>query len=459
MGLRSTLISLYHYLPPAIRNFRSNYRNVHDFYSYAQWWSKKEIETWQLMRLQDIVQYAYKYTRGYRSLYDEAGITPNDIQSLSDIKCLPITDKNLLRDNIKDFTVDQSIAGRLSRYTTGGSSGLPFEFYADYKNSGAEAAFIDSAWESFGWKSSDIGIRLRGNMLGDKDNIIKKAGFKKYLLSSFYLTEENYEQYIKAIKSTRASYLHVYPSTITDLAHLILSHNDEGRLNIKHILLASENLYSWQEDMIKAAFPSSRLVSFYGHTERAIMAPWCEKEEKYHINPFYGYTEVLNDKNIEVSEGEIGELVGTSFWMYGTPFIRYKTNDFAEKGPSYCEQCGRNFPVLNKIDGRLSEVIIGRTGRRLSLTVFAGSVMHGETFDHIKQFRFFQKEKGVVSLLIIPDHRFNNQDMHRLEGALKKFLSDDFEFTICLVDKLERTPRGKFSYLEQHLCVDRSDNA
>ena len=160
-----------------------------------------------------------------------------------------------------------------------------------------------------------------------------------------------------------------------------------------------------------------------------------------------------------MAEGEIGELVGTSFWMFGTPFIRYRTNDFAEKGAGVCEKCGRNFQILNKIDGRLSEIIIGKTGRRISLTVFAGSVMHGETFDHIKQFRFVQEEKGVVCLKVIPDNLFNEKDMQRLKDSLKAFLSDDFDFSILLVDSLERTKRGKFSYLEQHLNVDRSDNS
>lgn len=458
MDIKSKALSFFYYLPPRLIQMRSNYREVYEFYRDAQWWSKERIEAWQLERLQQMIKYAYENTSGYRQLFDEAGVKPNDIQSLGDIKFFPITDKALLRNNIKEFTVDTTVAGHLSRYTTGGSSGIPFEFYADFKNSGAEAAFINSTWESFGWKSSDIGIRLRGNMLGNAKNIIKKIGYHRFVMSSLHLTDDNYEEYIKAIEKTRASYLHVYPSIITDLSHLILSHQNEGRLQIKHILLASENLYPWQEEIIKKAFPAATLVSFYGHTERAIMAPWCEKEEKYHLNPFYGYAEILDKNNHEVAEGAIGELVGTSFWMFGTPFVRYRTNDFAEKGPGYCEKCGRKFQIINKIDGRLSEIIIGKTGRRISLTVFAGSVMHGEIFDHIKQFRFVQKEKGVIILKVIPDSLFNDKEMQRLEDSLKRFFSNDFDYTIQLVDSLERTKRGKFTYLEQYLQVDRSDN-
>ncbi len=166
-------------------------------------------------------------------------------------------------------------------------------------------------------------------------------------------------------------------------------------------------------------------MSWYGHSERAIWAPWCDKEERYHVNPFYGYCEILNGTQI-VKEGEVGELVGTAFWMFDTPFIRYRTHDFAEKGPSYCEKCGRQFQLLNYIDGRLSEIIIGKTGRRISLTVFAGSIMHGKIFEHIKQFRFIQKIIGEVVLAIVPSENFVQEELAHLENGLKRFLGDDF---------------------------------
>jgi phenylacetate-CoA ligase len=457
MDFKKTILSLYASLPPQLQQFRSNYRRVHAFYNDAQWWTKDEIEAWQLSRIKSVIKYAYDNTPGYRHLYDEAGVIIDDIHSLEDITYLPFTNKDLLRSNIKEFTVSSSISGHLSRSTTGGSSGIPFSFYYDFRNSGAEKAFINSAWESFGWKQSDIGIRLRGSYVGNNDKLFKKTGFHRFEMSSVFLTDDNYERYIQGIENTKASFLHVYPSTITDLSHLIITHHDEGRLKIKHLLLASENLYLWQENIIRKAFPNSQLISFYGHTERAILAPWCEKEEKYHINPFYGYTEILNANNQNVHEGEIGELVGTSFWMFGTPFIRYRTCDFAEKGPDKCEKCGRNFQILNSIDGRLAEIIIGKTGRRISLTVFAGSVMHGKLFDHIRQFRFVQKEKGILTLKVIPEAEFDENDMRELRRGLNDFLSDDFVYYIEIVDELERTRRGKFTYLEQHLSVDRSD--
>lgn len=444
-------------VPPRILHLHGCYNLVHSFYKEAQWWPKEKIESWQLERLRMIVYFAYQNTVGYRQLYDEAKITPNDIQTLNDIRLLPFTTKELLRDNIKDFTVSSIDGKGLYTSTTGGSTGIPFKFYVDRNNADAEYGFMYNAWESIGWKETDFGIRLRGSHLGDENHLMKKIGYRLFALSSSFMTEENYEKYMCIIEQSKATYLHVYPSTIADLSNLIINHHDEGRLRIKQIFLGSENLYSWQIELVRTAFPEVRLMSWYGHSERAVWAPWCEKEERYHLNPFYGYNEIMQGER-PVNEGEVGELVGTAFWMFGTPFIRYRTNDYAEKGPNHCVKCGRQFQLLNYVDGRATEIIIGRTGRRISLTVFAGSIMHGHTFEHISQFRFIQYEAGKLQLAIVPSVGYSETDEMHLEESIKSFLGDDFIFEIKKVKELSKTKSGKFTYLEQHLKVDRADN-
>lgn len=457
MELKDFLLSCTYVLPPRLIHLRGCYNAVHSFYKHAQWWSKERIEQWQLERLKMIVSFAYENTEGYRQLYDEANVQPQDIHALEDVQLLPFTSKELLRDNIKLFTFKPEKPKDLYESTTGGSTGIPFKFYVDRKNADAEYGFMYNAWESIGWKESDYGIRLRGTHLGDEDHLMKKIGYHLYALSSSFLTEENYERYMNMIERRKATYLHVYPSTIVDLSHLMIKHHDEGRLKIKHIFLGSENLYSWQKELVKTAFPESHLMSWYGHSERAVWAPWCESEQRYHLNPFYGLTEILKD-NQEIKEGQVGELVGTAFWMFGTPFIRYRTNDYAEKGPDHCEKCGRQFQLLNYVDGRASEIIISRTGRRISLTVFAGSIMHGQTFEHISQFRFIQHEAGKLQLAIIPTAGYGDADENHLHESVKAFLGDDFVFEIIKVKELSKTKSGKFTYLEQYLKVDRADN-
>lgn len=456
MGVKHFILGLYKTMPLNFRHHLSGYNRVYRFYQEAQWWPLDKIREWQLNRLKQMIRYAYQNTEGYRCLYNEAGVTPDDLRCLDDIKGFPTTDKELIRNNISAFTPSSKIAGRLCLGSTGGSTGHPFEFYYDLRNADAEYAFIENAWASVGWSPKDTGIVLRGTHVGSASNLIVKKSPNRYFMSSVYMTDEMYEQYMETIETVKATYLHVYPSTICDLANLIIKHGDVGRLNIRQIFIGSENFYSWQKEIVHKAFPDAALMSWYGHSERAIWAPWCEKVQKYHLNPFYGFTEILNG-NFEVNEGEIGELVGTAFWMYGTPFIRYKTGDFAEKGASTCKECGRNFQLINYVDGRKAEIIIGKTGRRVSLTVFAGSIMHGHTFEKVRQFRFYQEKEGIITLFIVPLSDFSELDGEQIAKSIKSFLGDDFNCEIRLVEGLEKSKSGKFSYLEQHLAVERAE--
>lgn len=459
MSIKSGILYIIGCIPPQIRRHFVNHETYDDMYRFclnSRNWSIQQIREWQLIQLQATVEFAYYHTDGYHQLYDEAGVKPSDLRELQDIRLFPCVEKSLLRNNVNAFTADKGEQGRLHKITTGGSTGLPFEFYLTTYNSSIESAFISSSWSSIGWRGKDIGIKIRGAHVGSPEHLLVKTGYHRYAISSNYLTEDNYEDYMRLIEGTNATFLHVYPSSITELAHLMIAHGDEGRLKINHIFLGSENLYDWQREIISKAFPKAKLFSFYGLSEHTVFADWCEGDAKYHINPFYGYTELL-DGDQPVAQGEVGEIVGTSFWNKGTMFIRYRSNDFAKLGPVGCECCGRNFQMLESIDGRLAEFIVGKTGRRISLTVFAGSIMHGENFTHVKQFRFIQFAEGELVLAVVPTQDYSEQDKRRLEASVNDFLGNDFVCEIKEVEELPITKRGKFSYLEQHLKVDRSD--
>src|SRR2546425_774097 len=89
----------------------------------AQTWSATQIEGWQVKRLREVVRYAFEHTEGYRDLYRSAGISPDDIRSVADVRKLPLTSKEMLQGDLQAFTVDEKQRVYL---TTGGSTGIPF---------------------------------------------------------------------------------------------------------------------------------------------------------------------------------------------------------------------------------------------------------------------------------------------------------------------------------------------
>lgn len=453
----SSLKKIYTHSPLSLIKLNQglNYWPIFHFYRKAQWWSRDKIEVWQLERLKRVVSFAYNHTVGYRQLYEEYGVKPTDIHTLKDIAFLPFVDKQLLRSNIAAFTAKQDYNGwdkihKFNKMQTGGSSGEPFTFYLD--NMAFEGAFMTNAWRLTGWHPSDKGIALRGAYVGDKDHLLSHTGYHHWSLSPNYLTDETYEKYIEEILKTKATYIHCYPSTIVELSKFIIRHHDSGRLRIKQLFISSEGLHDPEKEIIRQAFPEAKMMHWYGHAERAIWAPWCETDERFHVCPFYGIAEVINESR-EVGEGEVGELVGTSLWNFATPFIRYRTNDYAEKGVKGCNHCGRQFQLLNRIEGRLQEYLIGSTGRKIAFSVFDGSFMHSDAFMKVNKYRFIQYEPGKLILAIIPFEGFSDSDEKALTTIINNYLGEDFECVITHVDQLSKTKSGKFTLVEQHLYI------
>jgi len=452
-NIKPILKSIYHMLPISIR-LGASYKSMSNFYSQAQWWPQKEIETWQLRHLQNIITYAYNFVPGYNQLYREARVHPKDIRKIKDISILPFTSKSLFQNNLKDFTSTFINKRNMSYSTTSGSTGRPMGFYNTRLNSSIESAFIHSAWKQTGWSINDIGIVLRGAFIGSPKQLFSKVEKGKFALSLYFLTENTYSSYIDFIVQKKPSFLHAYPSSAADFAKMIIRHGDTNKLSIRSIFLGSESILEWQKKIIRKAFPNAKLIGWYGHTEKAIWAPWCEQSDKYHVCPFYGQTELIGADNKEVPEFKIGELVGTSFWMKATPFIRYKTKDYATKGGLGCSKCGRNFRLLESIEGRLQELIVSKTGRCISMTSIN---MHDDTFDYIVQFRFIQKKIGELTLKMIPSEGYNDAIQQKIHQSLSRKLGNDFLLKIETVKTIERTISGKHTFLQQYLNINNTN--
>jgi len=417
----------------------------------AQWWEREKIEAWQLKRLQKTLRRAYEKVPGYGLLYREAGVKPEDIRSLRDINKLPFTTKELLRDNLKDFTARDVPPWQRKHVTTGGSSGTPFGFYHSSINSWMESAFMHCGWRWAGWKPQERTAVLRGSFSGNRDETCQIDRIRQQLhLSLYRLNPSTYPHYRAMLLQYSPLHLHAYPSTATLLADLVLENRDESLFHFKTLLLGSENVFPSQREKLQTAFPGARIFSWYGHTEQVVMAPACEGSDQYHAWPFYGLTEVVDEQGLGVDEDSIGELVGTSFWSEATPFIRYRTEDLAVRGADRCPDCGRNFLMIQRVDGRKQDYVVVADGGLVSLTglIFA---QHFEAFSRLKSIQLQQDEIGDVLVRVVPSKGFTEKDGQEIEKKMVSACGGKLRVRILLVDSLPRTSRGKHLFLVQNL--------
>lgn len=451
--MRRPLRRLYNRVPLKIRIGR-DYWKLRRFLDEAQWWDRVRIEAWQLTKLQETVRYAYTHVSGYHELYRDAGVTPEDIRSLHDVRHLPLTTKDLLRSNVKEFTARNMNGDRLLRVSSSGSTGEPFSFYRTDVNRWMELAFLHTGWAGIGWRLGDVSVVLRGGFVGTEGHMWgfdSEAGNLK--VSSYHVTDENYALYVDKIKEFNALHMQAYPSAAVMLADLVLDHDDVGDVTFKTILMGSENVYPWQLNRLRDAFPDAHIHVWYGHSEQAVLAPWCEKTEQYHVWPFYGVTEIIDGNDREVEAGQSGEVIATSFWNYAVPFIRYRTMDRVRKGKVGCSACGRQFQILDAIEGRLQEIVVAGSGRHVALTGL--SVL--TCFDNVRQCQFYQDTPGRVTLKVVRKDRYTDDDTSTIREAVLHNLGESMELDIVFVDGIKRSGSGKLSFLEQKLKIKPGD--
>ena len=264
------------------------------------------------------------------------------------------------------------------------------------------------------------------------------------------------DRMLRRLRQFKPRFLQAYPSSVTLLARHIIASSAPRIESLKGIFCGSENMYAWQRELIESAF-GVRVFTWYGQSEHVCLAGECEHDSSLHIFPQYSYTELLDGNGRVITEpGEVGDIVGTTFFARAMPLVRYKTDDRAAYAAGTCGACSRPYRRFEGIEGRLQEFIVARTGRPVSMTAIN---MHNDLFDNVRQFRFVQTVAGEVSLLVVPKETFRpdcDEGYIRAQLALK--LQPDIVLTdIELVDIIPPSASGKHRFLEQHLTVDFSD--
>lgn len=432
------------YLHPDLR--KKSYTQWVNFLKETEAWDINRIREYQLNQIKRVTEYAYGNCRGYRSLYDSVAINPKELKNLEDFNKLPIITKELLRDDIKEYSVIKRGAHYI---TTGGSTGIPFGFYRNNDTFAKELASKAYQYYRIGWKEGCKQMILRGLVINSKNNMRNYPGFRELRCSSYHLTPEHLEQYrIKAFYY-KPDFIKCYPSSGYIFAKFL---KETGRPfpPLSGVLCASENLYDFQKKLLTEVF-GCRIFNHYGHYEMAVLAGFCEFEDTFHVLPQYGYAQLVDKNGQQITKtGQLGEIIGTSFINTATPFIRYQTKDLAIFKGWGCPSCKRPYQIWERIEGRLQEFIITKTGRLISMTAIN---MHDNIFDHIKQFQFYQEKEGLTTFNFIPKESCNDIIIEDMKKKLLTKLGNDVILNMKKVDFIMPTKRGKHCFLIQKLKI------
>lgn len=379
------------------------FRRWYRFALEANRWDVERIQEYQLQRLRRVLSLAWEKTDFYRESFKSVGFEPGDLNSLADLQKLPTIDKAVVRENWERMLTKPITAPGVGLVTTGGTSGEPMRFYMSSSRHAPEFAHLTSAWRRAGYRPGDSMAVLRGRLIKEPTKGMYYEYdplFRHHYYSTFHMSPDNLRRYVSHINAVRPSFLHAYPSSLFALAKFMLSEGLTFPTSLKAALLESEPLLPHHRKLVQERM-GLRLFSCYGHSEKLVMAAFCENSDDYHVIPSYGFCEVLHTNGDSAREGETGEITGTGFINEVMPFIRYRTGDRVTRGGDRCPACGRPHMLLTGIEGRWGqEFLVCRDGRTL---IYMTSLnLHDDTFDGVVRFQFVQDEPGKAVLLLVP---------------------------------------------------------
>ncbi|MBO5945745.1 MAG: phenylacetate--CoA ligase [Clostridia bacterium] len=322
---------------------------------------REEIEKIQLERLQQTVKRVYEKVEPYRAKMDEAGVKPEDIKSLDDLKRLPFVTKQDMRDNYPFglFAVPKDELVRI--HASSGTTGKPTVV-------GYTAADMDTWTECVsriacagGATSKDVaqicfGYGMFTGALG------LHYGLEKIGAAIVPSSTGNSEKQLMYMKDFGTTLLVATPSYALRLAEVAREMGiDPARdLNVKIGLVGSELLTdAMREEMHKWWGEDMLVTSNYGMSE--LMGPGvsgeCEHLCGMHINEDFFIPEIINPETGEVlGAGEWGELVITCIKKEALPLIRYRTKDITRLHYEKCK-CGRTTVRMENLSGRSDDML------------------------------------------------------------------------------------------------------
>jgi phenylacetate-CoA ligase len=357
----------------------------------------------------------------------------------------PIIDKAEVLRRQADFLQHGRIPRhRLTVAETSGTTGTPMDVYRSLGSMLYEEAFHLQHWQWTGWQPGQKQAVLRGDTIvpihrGEPPFWFEDETGGQLLLSTRHLNRDTATAFAAELQRYGARHLRAYPSAAYELALLVEAMGIPLRFDA--VITGSEMLYAFQRERIERAF-GARVYDFYGMAERVAFAAECERG-RMHVNPEYGVVEIV-DANGAPTEGE-GTLVGTSLHNRVMPLIRYRMNDTARWSREPCP-CGRTYPVIEKISGRLADQLFDLDGRPVNCT------MIGFAFDGMRNIRKAQVAQVAADqwvIRIVPSARYSAEDGARVLTKLARDVSPRVSAHIHLVADIPSQPSGKYKWVVQ----------
>jgi phenylacetate-coenzyme A ligase PaaK-like adenylate-forming protein len=294
----------------------------------------------------------------YRERLAQAGVTPDDLHSLDDIRKIPFTTKDDLRARGKDMlTVPMTELVRL--HASSGTTGQATVIYYTREDISAWAELLARSMYMTGARPGDVFQNMMGYGL-----FTGGLGFHYGAECLGCLTipagAGNSKRQVQLLRDFQTTVIHIIPSFALYLLNTLNAEGVDPRdLPLKIAFIGAEPHTEDMRRRIEAAY-GLKAYNSYGLSEMngPGVAFECPEQNGMHVWEDAYFPEVLNPQTLEpVPPGVTGELVFTNLTRRGMPLLRYRSRDLASYDDTPCP-CGRTARRLSRIQGRSDDMII-----------------------------------------------------------------------------------------------------
>ena len=321
--------------------------------------AREDLEQLQLERLQSTLYRVGTHVPFYKKKFDELKFNYDDVRTLDDLRRLPFTIKQDLRDNypyglfavpLRDVVRVHSSSGTSGQATVVGYTRNDIKTWSNLVARVITAAGVtknDVIQIAFGYGlfTGGFGLHYGAELVGTSVIPISSGNTKRQI------------QIMKDFKTTALVCTPSYALVMADTM-MEMGINPNG-LSLRYGLFGGE---PWSEGMRREINEKLGIIATDNYGLSEVMGPGvsgeCLECNGLHINEDHFLLEILDPNTLEpVPEGEVGELVITTLTKEAFPMIRYRTRDLTRFIPGPCA-CGRTMRRMQRVMGRSDDMLI-----------------------------------------------------------------------------------------------------
>ncbi len=382
--------------------------------------SRKLLDEYQLCRIKETLNYAKNKSRFYAEQLKD--INPDEIYSLEDVQNIPFTfPQEIQKDPFQFLCVPQSEIKRIISLKSTGTSGKEKRIFFTEEDLNQTVEFFVYGMSCLTEKTDRVMVLLPGNTYGSIGDLLKNALEKINIECFVHGVITDPEKTANEIIEKNITCIVGIPSQVLYLSRM---KNEVFKSRIRTILLSTDYV---PEVLIRELTSECgcRVFTHYGMTEMGYGGGVeCGALNGYHMREadlFFEIVDPVSGQN--VPDGQLGEVVFTTFSRQAMPLIRYRTGDIAAFSSEPCE-CGTFLKTMKRVRGRINNRIRLSDNEYLYLSDLDEVVL---SFREVRDYKACLLADNCLSIEIITENEDGfRKTKNKLAESIREYLFENF---------------------------------